>query len=153
MEKQVTITLKGHYKFTLTDINTGEKIIKEYDNIVPTVVRALIATHLTNPTPASTLLINYAALGSGTNAPANANTTLQTEVFRNTIASRTSASNIAFATAFFGATEAVGTHKEAGIFASATASANSGILMSRVAIDIVKTNTQTLTLDWTLTIN
>jgi hypothetical protein len=112
----------------------------------------LFASHLTNPSPATPLLATYAAVGSGTNAPANGNTQLQTEAYRNAVASRTSASNIAFVTAFFGATEAVGTHKEAGIFAGGSGTANTGTLLSRVAIDIVKTNTQTLTLDWTLTV-
>lgn len=145
-------SMKGVYKFTLTDIYTGEKTVKIYENIVPTVARSLIASHLTSAAPSPALMVNYAALGSGTNTPANADTQLQTEVFRNAIASRTSAGNIAFVTAFFTATEAVGTHKEAGIFSGATGTANSGTLMSHVSIDITKTNTQTLTLDWTLTI-
>ena len=146
-------SLKGHYKFTLKDINTGEEQVFEYDNIIPTSGRTLIANNLTDATPNNPILLNKAALGTGTNTPANADTTLQTETYRNDLASRTNAANIAYATAFFNATETTGTYREAGIFADGAAGADTGILFSRVAINITKTNTQTLTLDWVLTLS
>lgn len=145
--------LKGVYKFTLTDINTGEKKEIIYENIVPTVGRSLIANHLVNISPSPALVITYVALGTGTSTPINANTTLQTETYRKAIASRTNASNVVLATGFFDATETIGTYKEAGIFMGGSATANSGTLLSRVSVDITKTNTQTLTIEWTLTIN
>lgn len=127
--------------------------VLEYDNIIPTVGRTLIANNLTDATPDNSMLLNKAAVGTGTNTPVNGDVQLQTETYRNDLASKTNSSNIAYATAFFTATEVTGTFREAGIFANATATANSGVLFSRVAINITKTNTQTLTLDWTLTIS
>lgn len=141
----------GMYRFTLEDVVTGKKEIKYYHNLVPTVGLTNIANNLTSASPTYTLKVNYAALGSGTNTPAAGDTTLQTEVYRNAIASTTNASNVAYATAFFNQTETTGTYREAGIFAAATGTANSGVLTSRVAINVTKTNTQKLTIDWTIT--
>jgi hypothetical protein len=146
-------SLKGHYKFTLRDIHTGEEQVYEYENIIPTVGRTLIANNLTAAIPDNSIRLNKAALGTGTNAPANSDTQLQTEIHRNDLASRTNSSNIAYVTAFFNATEVTGTFREAGIFSNGGSGANTGVLFSRVAINITKSNTQALTLDWTLTIS
>lgn len=148
------IKLKGVYRFTLRDVNTGAVRVYEYENLIPTVGRTAIADHLTNasPSPAS-LRINYTALGSGTTAPANANTQLETEVYRKAVASQTKANNVAYYTAFYTATETSGTYREAGVFINGTGTANSGTLFSRVAINITKTTSETLTIDYTLTIS
>lgn len=147
--------IKVNVTATVRDAITGKvKRVQEYHNIVPTVGRAAIAANMTSvsPTPAN-ILVNYCGVGTGTNAPANGDTQLQTEIFRNAVASRTSASNIAYITGFFAATEGVATLKEAGLFIAGTATANSGTLLSRVAINVTKSNTETLTLDWTITIS
>lgn len=146
--------MKGVYKFTLEDIYTGKKRVFEYENLIPTVGRTAIADHLTNasPSPAS-LRANYTALGSGTTAPANGDTQLQTETFRKAIASQTKSNNIAYMTAFYTAAEAVATHREAGVFINGTGTANSGTLFSRVAINITKSGTETLTIDYSITIS
>jgi len=141
------------WTFTLTDINTGKKRIYHYKNLIPTVGRQAIAEHLTDPTPTfSSLFVNFTALGTGVTAPANGNTQLQTETFRKNTASATFAANVAFITAFYTAPEITGTFKEAGLFMNATITANSGTLFSRVAIDITKSATETLTIDYTVTI-
>lgn len=150
--KREGLALAGFYQFTLEDVITGEKIVKRYKNLVPTTGLTLIANNLTDATPTNTMLITHAALGTGTNAPAAGNTQLQTETYRNAIASLTNSSGVAYATAFFNQTEVTGTFKEAGLFTNATGAANSGVLLSRVAIDVTKTNTQKLTIDWTLTL-
>ena len=127
------------------------------DNIIPTVGRTMIADNLTNPSPDNTLRINYTALGTGDTAVANGDTTLATEVYRKATASETNASNVAYVTAFFDATEVDGTFKEAGLVSDGSAGADTGILFSRVLLNptsgIVKSNTETLTIDWTITIN
>lgn len=143
---------KGHYKFTLQDINTGEVEVHEYDNLITTAGFALILNNLTDPTPDHSILLNKAVLGSGTTAPNIADTQLQTEAYRNDIFSRNSVGNVAYITAAFTATEFVGTIREAGIVASGGAGANTGVLFSHVATNITKSNTQTLTLDFTLTL-
>ena len=148
------VTLKGVYNFTIRDAITGEiKRTYYYENIVPTVGRQNIANNMTSASPTSVLLVNKAALGTGTNTPANTDTTLQTETYRNDVASRTNAANIAYVTAFYSAVEVSGTFREIGLFAGGTATANTGVLMSRVAINITKSTSETLTVDWTLTIS
>lgn len=128
------------------------KIVVE--NIIPTAGRTAIAQHLTNASPSpSTLLVNYFGLGSGTTAPANGDTTLETEVFRNAVASRTNANNIAYITGFFASTDTSGTYREVGLFINGTGTANTGTLLSRVAVNITKTSVQTLTVDYTITIS
>lgn len=134
----------------LNSICRTEKFV--FENIVPTVGRTMIANNLTDATPDNAMRIKYAELGTSTQAPANGDTALIASSYRNAIASETNAANIAYATAFFSAAEVSGTFKEAGIFADGTASAGTGILVSRVAIDVTKGLTETLTIDWTLTI-
>lgn len=139
---------------SIRELNRTCKTTKEVVcNIVPTVARQMIANNLTSSTPTNVMYAKYIELGSGTNAPANGDTTLQTSVYRNAVASRTNASNVGYVTAFFNATETSGTYREAGIFCDGTASAGTGILLSRVAINVTKTTSNTLTIDWTLTIS
>lgn len=141
----------GMYRFTLEDVNTGKKTIQYYHNIIPNSGLSNFANNMTSASPTYSLLVNYAALGSGTSTPAAGDTTLQTEVYRNAIASKTNSTVTAYCTAFFNQTETTGTYREAGIFSNATGTVNSGVLMSRVSINVTKTNTQKLTIDWTIT--
>jgi len=145
------IKIKGHVKFTLRDIVTGKKRVIEYDNLVTTVGRQMIADNLTNAAPDNTPRINWVSLGSGTTAPTNGDTALETFTYANAIASETNSANIAYFTGFFDATETDGTYKEAGLFADST-DGTDGILFSHVAIDITKSVTETLTVDWTVTL-
>lgn len=147
--------ITGHWKFTIRDAKTGEiKRVQEYDNLIPTVGRTAIAAHLTDATPSpTTLLVSHIALGSSTTAPANGDTQLGTETYRNAVASLTNASNIAYITGFFSATETTGTYREAGAFIAGTGSANSGTILSHVSINVTKTSTETLTVDFTITIS
>jgi hypothetical protein len=147
------LTLKGVYTFTIRDAKTGEiKRTYKYKNIIPTSGRSAIINRLCNVSPTYTLLANYVALGSGTNTPANTDTTLQTEVYRNLVASRDEDNNIGYITGFFSATETDGTYREAGLFIDGTASADTGLLFSRVAINITKSATESLTLDYSIEI-
>ena len=146
------------YMHLVRDLNDMCKIeITVVDNIVPTVGRAMLADNLTNSSPTDAPRINYTALGSGDTAVSNSDVQLVTEVFRKTTASGTNADNVAYVTAFYDATETTGTYKEAGLFSNGTASADSGVLFSRVLLSaptgIVKSSTETLTIDYTLTIS
>lgn len=146
------ITLKGVYTFTLEDIHTGEKQVFKYENVVTKAAWTMIANNFTDPTPDNSMLINKAVLGTGTNAPNVNDTQLQTETYRNNLASKSNVQNIAYATAYFNATEVTGTFREAGLVVDGTNTANTGLLVSHVAINITKTTSQTLTMDWTLQI-
>lgn len=147
------IQLSGVVLFTIKDaINNLLKRRQLVFNLVVTTGRTVLASWLGNVTGSPTTLYpNYVALGTGVTAPANGDTTLQTETYRNLVASRTNASNIAYITGFFNATETSGTFREAGLFIAGTGAANSGTLFSRVAINITKAVTETLTLDWQIT--
>jgi hypothetical protein len=139
---------------TLRDALTGEiKEQRKIHNTICTVGKAAIANWLSNvsPTPA-TLYVNKVALGTNAAAPAAADTKLGTETYRNSVASETNASAVAYITGFFGATECSGSYKEAGLFIAGTAAADSGTLLSHVAINITKTTSDTLTIDWVITI-
>lgn len=130
-----------------------ETEVEVYKNIVPTVARAMIANNLTDATPTNVMLINKAELGSSTTTPANGDTALITPTYRNAVASLTNASNIAYITAFFNATETTGTYREAGLYSDGAAGTGTGVLVSRVAVNITKSSSETLTIDWELTIN
>lgn len=149
------IGIKYNIKATIRDAVTNKvKRVYNFKNLLPTVGRTAIANNLANtsPTPPS-VLVNYCAVGTNATAAANGDVQLGTEVARNTIASRTNSSNIAYITGFFAATEAVATLREVGFFINGTATVNSGTLLSRVIINITKSGTETLTLDLTLTIS
>lgn len=186
IKEQQNIGIKGIYTFTKAKIETPlqwylhdeikslRNIGKEYmhlvrvlngicktevlvvENIVPTVGRALLANNLTSNSPTDAPRINFTALGTDDTAVSNSDTTLNTETFRKATASATNADNVAFVTAFYDATEVTGTFKEAGLFSNGTASADSGVLFSRVLLSaptgIVKSSTETLTIDYNLTI-
>jgi hypothetical protein len=155
MQTKEQLKIKGELTATIRDAITGAvKRVYKYHNTVVTVGRAALANQLTASSPAITdMRINKVALGTNVAAPAAGDTKLGTEVYRNNVASATNANNIAYVTGFFGATEDDGTYKEAGLFIEGTASADSGTLFSHAAIDITKSNTETLTLDWTITIS
>ncbi len=146
--------IKGHWKFTIRDAKTGAiKRVQEFENLIPTVGRAQIAKALEAALAGiSEIEINFTSLGTGSTAPANGDTILETEVFRKAVASLTSSSNQLFVTAFYTAGEVSGTFAEAGIHINGTGSPDSGILFSRVAISVTKSSSETLTIDYTVTI-
>lgn len=148
------IKLKGVYTFTLRNAETGEIEGKHtYENLITATGLARVAMVLGQVTTANQGRISHCAVGSNTTPPSAGNTMLGTETYRNDIASLNSIGSVVYASGFFGTTEANGTHREAGIFIDGTLTANSGVLLSHVAVNITKTNTQTLTLDWTLTLS
>lgn len=148
------LSMVGTYRFTIRDAITGKiKRKYTYKNLITTAGMAAIASRMTNPAPSGTMLINKFAIGTGTNAPALGDTQLQTETYRNDVASRTSSGRIAYVTGFLDAVEATGTFREAGLFMDGLAGANTGTLLSRVAINVVKSNTETLTMDYELEFN
>lgn len=127
----------------------------EHANLIPTAGRQMLANNVTASSPDNNPKINYSALGSGSITPANADTQLGGETYRKQVASATNASNVAYITAFYAATDTNGVYKEHGLFANASGTANSGVLFSRVLLNggvgISKANTETLTIDYTIT--
>jgi len=145
---------EGVWRFTLENILTGKKRVYEYCNLIPTVGRAQIAKALEGGIASvNEIKINYTSLGTGVTAPQNSDTQLETESYRKGIASATHANNVLYCTAFYTAVETTGAFKEAGLHINGTGAPNSGVLFSRVAIDITKSNLDTLTVDYTITFN
>lgn len=122
----------------------------DFENLTPTVGFAAITKAMTgNIATTSEILVNIHALGSGSTAPVAGNTQLQTEVARVLLSSLSYSGASAYYTAFYGLAAAVGTHHEMGLFINGSAGTpNSGVLWDRTLLDIVKTNTQSLTLDY-----
>lgn len=145
---------RGQYDITIRHAVSGIPLRSyRYVNLVPTVGRTMIANNLTSASPTHSMLITHCALGSSGTAPANADTQLGTEVYRNAIASLSNSANVAFATGFFNAAETSGTYAEAGIFSNGTGTANTGVLVSHVALSVTKSTSETLTLDWSFTLS
>lgn len=93
--------------------------------------------------------ITYLAVGTGTNAAAAGDTTLQTEVFRKLVSARTYTGAVAKYRIFINTTEANVTIKEIGLFGdAATGTADTGTLYARLIVDKEKTSAETLTVDW-----
>ncbi len=142
-------------KCTLRDATTGKvKRVKHYHNVVTTLGLNLIAEFIGLNTPSAPILRpNYCAVGTGTNVPAASDTSLQTELDRTIVASNSASGSVAYITGYFGATDAIGTLQEAGLFIDGTSSANSGTLFNRVAINVTKSSSETLTIDFDITVS
>ena len=152
-EKQLTapvggnLSVKTNITATIRDAETGDiKRVYKHKNLVATVGRSVFAQILSNDLT-YTGVINYGALGTGTTPPTSADTTLETEVFRKAPASQTASANVSYNSFFYTAIEVDGTFKEFGTFIDGTASVDTGQLFNKVAVNWVKTNTETLTVD------
>jgi hypothetical protein len=142
------------YNITATCRNADGSVAwkEEKKNLIATVGRAVFAQRLAQDYT-YTGAIKYGALGSSTTAPANGDTQLGTEVFRKAPASYSATSNKAYITFVYAVAEAIGTHREFGTFIDGSASANTGILFSHLAVNWVKTGVQSLTVDCVYTIS
>lgn len=147
---------KGVWKLTFRNAETGKitRVLK-FENLIPTVGRNNIAKALAGDLSViADAEINFTSLGTDATAPTNGDTTLGTETFRKPVASSTSSGNQLFVTAFYTAVEVVGTFEEAGLHINGTVAVDSGVLFSRVIFSpaVTKSITETLTVDYTVTI-
>ncbi len=150
LEKEAQIM--QNFTFTIRDAKTGKKKrVYKYHNLVVTVGRAVIAERLAGDN-SNSLNLDFGELGTGVTAPDNGDTALETPTFRKATASATSSTNQSFISYFFTAAEVSGTFKEFGTFIDGTVTIGTGVLFSRVAINIIKTLSETLTIDVTYTV-
>ena len=101
----------------------------------------------------SPLGIEYLALGTGTTAAAAANTTLQTETYRETVDTKVRVGQIITVTTTLGTTEGNGnTFTEAGMFGNgASTTPNSGTLITRTTFaGVAKTASNQFVWEWTI---
>mgnify|MGYP001566021195 FL=1 len=136
----------------LQNIYTGKIIAGLFDNLVTTAGKQSTADHRRGTTANNKGIITYCAVGTGSTAPALADTTLQTEIGRKLISVRTVDGKTAVFQTFFTTSEGNGTLREAGLFGDdASGTANSGTLFCRVAINRTKSSSDTLTILWNVT--
>jgi len=154
IKSKLNLDLKGVW--TIGKIRNGIKYdITEYENIIPLIYQSAIVERMTSATPTYSLLANYIAVGTGTNTPSTSDIKLQTETARTLATTRANDDNVGAVATIFEAGSISGstiTIKEAGIFSEGTATTDSGLIVSRVAIDKTLTSLDTLFLDWRITI-
>lgn len=145
---------KGSCSIVIRDAKTGKiKHEERINNTFVTVGKNSIAAGLIGITDNNQGIITYCALGTSVVAATLADTTLTTEIYRKLISVRSVSGKVATFQTFFTTAEANGTLREAGLFGdAATATTDSGTLFSKLAMNRVKTSSDTLTLSWDITI-
>ena len=117
------------------------------ENLITTAGRNAIVERL-DSSP-STAQPSHMAIGTGTNAPAAGDTTLQTEIDRNALTSNVAAANVLTMIADWAAGDGTGAITEAGVLNAAS----SGTLYSRATFSVVnKGSSDTLQITWTYTL-
>ena len=150
---QKNIHFKGIYR-----LFEDGKLVREQENLVVNSGFDILLKNLAGTqSVVETLEIQRLAVGTGSNAVSASDTQLQTEIDRNAVTSFTVTTNTITARVDFSASESVGTLTELGVFVNTTATdtADSGVLFSRVLLDSAygKASTKTLTVEWQLTIS
>lgn len=138
------IELRGRYLIEALDATTGE-LLKAWrlENLLTTANQTVRDTMLAGTYTGGndSLQIAYFAFGTGTTAPAVTDTALETEVYRKQVTQVTVQSTGSVKSLVsLGSNECNTTITEIGIFCgpSATSTANTGTLISRIAVNIVK---------------
>lgn len=141
------------YKWYLDQLNKRFLTEQFYvENVTVTVGRAVFAQRLGGDNT-YTGNVDYGALGTNNTAPAIGNTTLGTETYRKALSSGTDSNNIAYLENFYTAAEVNGTFEEYGFFIDGAAGADTGQLFNRFIQTVVKSNTESLNVQSTVTIN
>jgi len=140
---------KGRFIATLRDLDGNIVSQVEKENLVVNVGKNGFAKLMNGESGfTGNLITAYLAVGTGANAPAPGDTTLQTELARTTIVVGSNSRNNAEVQMdfYFSPTEANGDIKEVGVFVDGTAAANSGTLFDRTLLDVTKLATNSLTI-------
>lgn len=128
--------------------------IREWHNIVPSVVRDAFALLITWTAVSTSFNCNYCALWTWSSTPLNTDVTLDNETIRWTFSNRYSVWNTAFFDKFWASTEVWWTSvTECWLFIDWTWTANTWLLLSRVLMNESMTTTETLTVNASITIS
>ncbi|MCK4609460.1 MAG: hypothetical protein KAT71_08255 [Gammaproteobacteria bacterium] len=138
------IKLRGIYTLTFRDAKGNVTHSHTIKNRVVDTGLALFA---------SSLVLDYVALGDSATAVVAGDTTLVNETERKAVASSSTSGNKKYISVFFGLAEAVGTINEVGSFSGGSLTADSGTLFSRISTEnaelpITKTGSESLTIDY-----
>lgn len=126
-------------------------------NTITTVGLTMVANNLASVSPTNLMKFSHSALGAGTTSPTVSDTMLEDEQYRRQVASVSNNGKIVYVTAFYGASETSGLFTEHAIFSDGSLTENSGVMFSRVLLNngsgVNKSTSETLTIDYTLTIS
>jgi hypothetical protein len=141
------VMLTGKLKIVLTDENGNIKHEEEVKNLVVTTGKNFIASRMKDTTAGA---MSHMAIGTGTTAAANGDTTLGTEAGRVALASTTVTDNAVAYVATFPAGTGTGAITEAGLL---NASSGGTLLCRTVFPVITKGAADTLGITWTVSVN
>ena len=138
------IGLKGHWTIEVRENGKLVKVI-DFDNQLTNLYKNDVLTQL-NAGTTNGLQIKYLAIGTGTNPASPTDTQLQTEVFRVQPTSRAITADYVQTIWVIPVQLGNFTYREIGVFAGdATATLNSGMMISRVNVNIEKTESMEVT--------
>ena len=135
------LKLTGTLTIALNDV-----IVRETENLVVTAGKNWVADRMND----ANAVMSHMAVGTGTNAAAAGDTTLQTENDRNALTSTTVTNNTIVYVATWAAADATAAITEAGIFDAAS----SGDMLARTVFPVVnKGADDSMTITWTITVS
>jgi len=135
------LKLTGALTIALNDV-----IVQETENLVVTAGKNWVADRMNN----ANTVMTHMAVGTGTNAAAAGDTTLQTENDRNALTSTTVTDNAVAYVATWAAGDATAALTEAGILDAASG----GDLLARTVFSVVnKGAADSMTITWTITVS
>ena len=127
-------------------IALNDEIVQETENLVVTAGKNWVADRMNN----ANTVMTHMAVGTGTNAAAAGDTTLQTENDRNALTSTTVTNNAVAYVATWAAGDATAALTEAGIFDAVSG----GDLLARTVFSVVnKGAADSMTITWTITVS
>ena len=135
------LTLTGALTISLNDV-----VVQETNNLVVTAGKNWVADRMND----ANTVMTHMALGTGTNAAAAGDTTLQTEIDRNALTSTTVSTNTVAYGCTWAAGDGTGAITEAGLFDAAS----TGDMLARTVFSVVnKVASDSITITWTITIS
>jgi len=137
--------LRGDLTVTVTGPDGQVKEIHDFKNLIVQVGKNFVANAILY---SSSSPFTHMAIGTGTTAAANGDTTLQTELVRQAFSTSSVAANVVNLSTTYAAGVGTGAITEAGIFNNSSG----GTMMSRVVFSVVnKGAADSLTINWTIT--
>nr|BAR33983.1 Phage-related tail fibre protein [uncultured Mediterranean phage uvMED] len=136
------LTLTGAVSIAVND-----EVVKEIPNLVVTAGKNFVSSRMKDTTKAA---MSHMAVGTGTTAAAAGNTTLVTELDRNTLTSTTVTTNEIAYVCTWAAGDGTGAITEAGLFNASSG----GDMLCRTVFSVVnKGSADSMTITWTITVS
>ena len=127
-------------------ISLNGVVVQKTNNLVVTAGKNWVADRMND----ANTVMTHMELGTGTNAAAAGDTTLQTALDRNALTSTTVSTNTVAYAATWAAGDGTGAITEAGLFDAAS----SGDMLARTVFSVVnKGASDSITITWTITIS